>query len=37
MNSGRVGRQGGISLMARMISIKFVGQVLLSTGGDDGE
>ncbi len=37
VNSGGVGRRGGISLMVQMILIKFVGQVLSSVGGDDGE
>ncbi len=35
MNSGRVGHWWGACLIARMISIKFAGQVLLSVGGDD--
>ncbi len=37
VNSGGVRLWGGISLMVRMILIKFVGQILSSAGGDDGE
>ncbi len=35
-NSGWLGPQGGVFLMALMISTRLVGQMLLSVGGDVG-